>query len=207
MFPAWITKSDAIHLVLAGICMAMLVGCGSSVEFVHEPPAAFRVPMPVGVQGVWAREGKDNGERVRVSSLEDGAVRFDFFKTRSSGEPLPVESMIAQALRFDNRDWLLLDRRKLIGPDGGSYTGTAPYMLAQYAMENPDRLCGILPSGSMVAEAIESGKLEGKVETYVKPWIRVTVTAAGADWVKWWNNLPDAEKRFVQPVFCFQKIN
>lgn len=196
-----------IRFGFLSIGVLMLAGCGNSAEFVHEPPESLRIPMPAEIKGVWAREGKDNGERVRVSRLDDGAVRFDFFKAAPTGEPLPVESVTGRALHFDNQDWLLLDRRNVVSPGGGAYTGLAPYMLTRYVLENPDRLCGISPSASVFAEAIKAGQLEGTVDTFFKPWIRVTVSSAGADWVNWWISLPGSRKMYAAPAFCFQRVN
>lgn len=196
-----------ISSVFLSIGILMLAGCGNSADFVHAPPESLRIPIPAEIKGVWAREGKDNGERVRVSRLDDDVVRFDFFKTGSTGEPLPVESMTGRALHFDNRDWLLLDRRDVVNPGGQAYTGSAPYMLTRYVLENPDRLCGIAPSASIFAEGIKAGQLEGTVDTYFNPWIRVTVSSSGADWVHWWASLPESRKMYAAPAFCFQRVN
>jgi hypothetical protein len=190
-----------------GIALLALSGCSRSPNFEHEPPATYRIPFPQELNGVWAREGKDNGERVRVSSLDDGTMRIDFFKTSPSAKPAPDQPLIAQTLRFDGKDWLLIDMRKVSSLEGSQYAGQAPYKLIRYVLEDADRLCGIEPSATQFAGAIKSGKLDGNVKTYVEPLTFVTVTSSGEEWVKWWSGLPDSEKLFVQPVYCFQRVN
>jgi len=202
---AWYLKKST--LVCTALACLLLSGCGSSLGFVHAPPASYRVPLPDGIQGVWAREGPDNGERVRVSSLDNGTVRLDFFKTKPSSQPMPEAPLILQALRFDNTDWLLIDMRKLSALEDAQYKGQAPYTLIKYALEDGNRLCGIQLGVSLFAQAIETGQLEGKVDVYAKPFMRATVTSSGEDWVKWWVAQPASEKMFAQPVFCFQRIN
>src|SRR4051794_41096968 len=119
----------------AGIAAVLLAGCGSSPNFVHEPPDAYRVSLPADIQGVWAREGKDNGERARVTAQGNGAVRIDIFKTRPSAQDKPQVPVFAQALRFDDTDWLLIDLRELAAREGDTYTGNAPYKLIKYVLE------------------------------------------------------------------------
>lgn len=190
-----------------GSVLLLLSGCSRSPNFEHAPPASYRVPFPEELNGVWAREGDDNGERVRVNGLDDGTMQIKFFKTRPSGKPAPDQPLIAQTLRFDHKDWLLIDMRKVSSLHGSQYAGEAPYKLIRYVLEDPDRLCGIEPSATLFAGAIKSGKLDGKVKTYVEPMTFVTVTSAGEDWVKWWSGLPESEKMFVQPTYCFQRVN
>jgi hypothetical protein len=189
-----------------GIAAMLLAGCGGAPDFVHEPPASYRVPLSADIQGVWTREGKDNGERARVSALADGTLRIDFFSTRPDAKNIPETPLIAQALRFDDTNWLLVDRNRLSTLEHSQYTGSAPYRLIKYVLEDSDRLCGIEPSASLFAAAIDAGKLEGKVERYAGPFKHVTVTSTGEDWVKWWSGLPAADKMFAQPVFCFQRV-
>ncbi|MGE5486178.1 MAG: hypothetical protein ACM3PQ_00080 [Methanosarcina sp.] len=186
---------------------ALLTGCSMTPNFVQAPPPSYRVPLPPEIQGVWAREGKDNGERARITALGDGTVRVDLFKTRPSAEDKPQAPVFVQALRFDDTDWLLVDLRELAAREGAKYPGDAPYKLIKYVMENDNRLCGILPSASRFAQAIKAGQLQGSVKTYVEPMINVTVTSPGAEWVKWWSELPSSDKMFAQPVFCFQRVN
>lgn len=119
-----------------GIAALLLAGCSGSPDFAHEPPASYRVPLSADIQGVWAREGKDNGERARVSALDDGTVRIDFFSTQPDAKHIPDTPLVARALRFDNTDWLLIDRNKLSGLDHSQYTGTAPYRLIKYVLED-----------------------------------------------------------------------
>lgn len=193
----------------ASACAALLLSaCGSAPDFMHEPPASYRVPLPAGVDGVWAREGKDNGERVRVSAQSDGALRIDFFTTGSSSGKAPQEPLFARTLRFDNTDWLLIDMRQLSASEGSQYKGIAPFRLIKYILQDTDRLCGIEPSAQLFAEGIQAGKLKGDVVTYSAPpgpLMHVTVTATGEEWVKWWSELPASAKTFAQPVFCFRK--
>jgi len=191
---------------IALVCL-LLAGCGAAPDFVHAPPASYLAPLAPAVHGVWARVGKDNGERVRVSGLADGTVRIDFFKTRPSAQPVPEQPLMAQALHFDNTDWLLIDMRKLSALDGGKYTGSAPYRLIRYVLDDAGRLCGSEPGAHLFGEAIEAGKLEGKVTADVMPRMRVTVTSAGADWVTWWSLLPASVKTFSQPALCFEKMD
>ncbi|HJV76379.1 MAG TPA: hypothetical protein VJ654_19310 [Noviherbaspirillum sp.] len=189
------------------IATLLLAGCSGSPDFVHQPPASYRVPLPADIQGVWAREGKDNGERARVSALGDGTVRIDIFSTRPDAKHIPDTPLIAQALRFDNTDWLLVDRNKLSTMEHGRYTDNAPYRLIKYVLEDDNRLCGIEPSASLFAAAIKAGKLEGRVDDYAGPFKHVTVSSPGEIWVNWWSGLPASEKIFAQPVFCFQRVN
>lgn len=189
------------------IVTLLLAGCGGSPDFVHAPPASYRVPLPADIQGVWAREGKDSGERARVSALGDGTVRIDFFSTRPDAKHIPDTPLIAQALRFDNTDWLLVDRNKLSAMEHSQYAGDAPYRLIKYVLEDDNRLCGIEPSASLFAAAITAGKLEGKVKSYAGPFKYVTVSSPGEVWVNWWSGLSASEKMFAQPVYCFQRVN
>ncbi|KIF81688.1 hypothetical protein [Noviherbaspirillum autotrophicum] len=196
-----------VRLNWISIAAVLLAGCGGAPDFVYEPPASYRVPLSADIQGVWAREGKDNGERARVSALADGMLRIDFFSTRPDARHIPDTPLIARALRFDNTDWLLVDRNRLSALQHSQYTGSAPYRLIKYALEGDNRLCGIEPSASLFAAAIDAGKLEGKVERYAGPFMHVTVTSPGEGWVKWWSELPASEKMFAQPVFCFQRVD
>lgn len=185
----------------------LLTGCSMTPNFVHAPPASLRVPLPPEIQGAWAREGPNNGERARVTAQGDGTVRVDFYKLNPSPQDKPQAPVIVQALHFDGTDWLLVDLRELAAREGAKYPGEAPYKLIKYVMEDDNRLCGILPSASRFAQAIKAGQLQGQVKTYVEPMIDVTVTSPGEEWVKWWSDLPASEKLFAQPVFCFQRVN
>ncbi len=200
-------RTGRIGCVFMWIGFGFLSGCGNTTDFLHEPPASYRVPIADQIQGVWARDGDDNGERVRVTGLADGTVRLDFFSVRPTAEPMPSEPLMVHALRFDGKEWLSVDLRKLSRLQGQEYSGHAPYKLLQYALENPDRLCGIEPGARLFADAITAGDLEGTVDTSFKPWLRVTVTSAGHDWVNWWTALPASKKVFAPSVFCFQRMN
>lgn len=194
-------------VIWPALASLLLGGCGVSPNFVHAPPAASRVPLPSKIQGVWAREGKDNGERARIVNLDDGTVRVDIFNVTPRPKDKPQEPLVAQALRFDETDWLLIDMRRLAVREGDTYTGNAPYRLIRYALEGENRLCGIEPSANPFAKAIESGQLQGEVQNYVGSIKRVTVSSTGEEWVRWWSRLPASGKIFAQPVFCFQRVN
>lgn len=202
--PLSFSKMLLMPAMLIGL---LLTGCSMTPHFVNAPPASYRVPLPPEIQGVWAREGKDNGERARVTAQEDGTVHIDFYKTKPAPADKPQAPVLAQALRFDDTDWLLVDLRELAAREGDKYRGEAPYKLIKYVMEDDNRLCGILPSASLFAKAIKAGQLEGSVKTYVEPMIDVTVISQGEEWVKWWSGLPASEKMFAQPVFCFKRVN
>lgn len=177
-------------LLLTGL--VLLAGCSSS-SFVNPPPPAYLVPLPSAINGTWANE-LDNGERVRLSGQEDGTIRFEFFQDKPSPNPPPAKPFLAQTLRFDNADWLLIDFRKLAAWQGEEFTEQAQFRLLKYVLENPDRLCGIEMGPSVFADAIKSGQLAGTVDTSDKRSIRVTVTSPGSEWVKWWTSLPESKK-------------
>lgn len=194
------------HSGLIGIGLLLLSGC-SSPSFVNPPPAAYLVPLPGAINGIWANE-VDNGERVRLSGQKDGTLRFDFSKVVPSNDPAYAKPLFAQTLRFDNTDWLLLDWRKLADWQGEQYTERSQYRLLKYSLEDPDRLCGTEMSTSIFAEAIESGQLTGTVDAsgaIDEPTKIVTVTSPGADWVKWWTTLPEDKKTF-EATFCFRRV-
>jgi hypothetical protein len=193
-----------VHFALAALCAALLVGCGKAPGFLHAPPDAYRVRAPAQIEGVWAHEGKDNGERVRITGGEDGSVRFVFYSVPSTQAPAEPP-LSAQLMSFGGRDWLLLDRRKLSARESSEFKGGAPYTLVSYFFEGRDRLCGVEPSSRPFAAAIEQGRLGGTVDPSVKPSMKVEVTSSGAHWVDWWTSLPPADQAFTQPVFCFQR--
>lgn len=200
-----------LHSGLIGITLLLLAGCSNSLSFVHPPPASYHVPLPAEINGLWAFEGKDRGERIRVTGQKDGTARLNFIQTQPSSDPVPAEPLLAQTLRFDNTDWLLIDWRKVSVLFGDKDNGKDSYRLLRFVPESPDRLCGIDLSVniSLFAEAIETGRLAGKVETNPGPLKSraVTVTSTGADWVNWWNTLPESSKAIAPPEFCVRRIS
>ena len=190
--------------LLAGACLLWVAGCASSPDFVHPPPASYRMLPPAAIDGVWAREGPDNGERVRVTRLEGGAVKFDFIHSADRETPLPGP-LLGETVRFGELDWLVVDRRVLGAAFGDRYSGKAPYTLVQFALESDDRICAIAPSARPFAEAVRAGRLAGTVDDSFKPWVRVVVSAAGEDVVRWWSTLPAADKVFAPPAACFMR--
>lgn len=196
---------------LMGLGMLLLAGCSNSISFIHPPAASFHVPLPAEINGMWAFEGKDRGERIRVTGLQDGSVRFSFIQVQPSNGALPVESFLAQTLRFDNADWLLLDWRKLSTAFGDKDKGQGAYKLVRFVLDNPDRLCGIEMTAriDLFVEAIAAGQLEGTVltNTAILKSTHVTVTSAGPDWVKWWGALPESRKIMMPLEFCFRRVS
>ncbi|CAN5767675.1 hypothetical protein BH11PSE12_BH11PSE12_34060 [soil metagenome] len=198
------------QLALIVLAMLSLSGCFSSVSIVNPPPASFYIPLPNEFNGTWAFEGKDRGERIRVLGQEDGTVRLNFLQTQPTNDPAPTDPFMAQTLRFDNANWLLVDGRKLSILFGDKDKGKVDYNLVRLVLDKPDRLCGIDMSASIghFVEAIEAKQLDGKVErdaTLLKS-THVTVTAKGADLVKWWVALPDSKKTIGSMELCLRRV-
>ena len=189
------------------VAMAMLLAGCSSPDFANPPPDAYLSPLPAAINGTWANE-VENGERVRLSGQKDGTLKLYFSNTKPNAEPTPEEPLLAQTLRFDNTDWILLDFRKLAEwQKGDPYTDHSPYRLIKYVLENPDRLCGIEMNPAVFAEAVKSGKLEGTVVApppRMPQPPRVTITSPGEDWVKWWIAQPEDKKSFGHS-WCFTR--
>lgn len=190
------------------VVSTLLSGCNSP-SFVNPPPDAYLVPLPSAINGTWANE-TENGERVRLSGQQDGTLRLYFSNTNPSQASAPTEPLLAQTLRFDNTDWLLLDFNKMAAWQGEQNAEKSPFRLLKYVLKNPDRLCGIEMDTSVFAEAIKAGQLAGTTDTSdqklpeSKQLISVVVTSPGADWVKWWSALPESKKMFGQ-TWCFQR--
>ncbi len=184
-----------------------LSGCGAAPDFVAPPPAAYHVPIGPELEGVWAREGPDNGERARLSGAADGALRIEIFTTRASSQEFPDQPLMAQLLHFDETNWLLLDMHKLSALTGDTYEGAAPYRLIRYVLESPGRLCASEPSAQLFLEGINAGRLQGSVTARPGGRKHVTVSSAGEDWVAWWRALPASAKGFSQPAYCFTKMD
>lgn len=190
--------------------MVALTGCFSSVSIVNPPPASFYIPLPTEFNGTWAFEGKDRGERIRVLGQEDGTVRLNFIQTQPTNDPAPTDPFMAQTLRFDSANWLLVDGRKLGILFGDKDKGKADYNLVRLVLDKPDRLCGIDMSASIshFIEAIEAKQLDGKVDSgaALLKSKHVTVTATGADLIKWWVALPESKKTIASMEFCLRRM-
>ena len=201
--------TNRMYCVWLGVMLILLAGCNSP-NFVNPPPNNYLAPLPNAINGTWANE-VENGERVRLSGQPDGVLRFYFFHVGPSDEPVSAEPLLAQTIRFDNSDWLLLDMSKLSAWQGETYTEKAPFIFLKYTLENPDRLCGTEMDTHVFVEAIKSGQLAGtfelpdpKLPVQVQS-TQVTVTTSGADWVKWWSALPESKKTFGR-TFCFLRV-
>jgi len=199
------------NVTLIGIALT-LTGC-SSPEFTNPPPADYLAPPPAAINGTWANE-EDNGQRVRLLGQKDGTLKLYFSQIKPSADASPKDPLQAQTMHFDNTDWILLDFRKLAAWQGEEpYTEKSPYRLLKYVLETPDRLCGIELDTGVVAAAIKTGQLEGKVVAssplppqgmgmMASSLGRVVVTSPGDVWVKWWISLPESGKKFG-PKWCF----
>jgi len=88
-----------LHSGLIGVTLLLLAGCSNSLSFVHPPPASYHVPLPAEINGLWAFEGKDRGERIRVTGQKDGTAHLNFIQTQPSSDPVPAEPLLAQTPR------------------------------------------------------------------------------------------------------------
>lgn len=201
------TLAPRLMHAFAVLCALLVTGCGSP-AFHHPPPANFASPLPDGVAGLWARAGKDNGERARISAPRNGQVRIHVYKVgeEDSDEALHLS---ARTYRFDDTDWIVVEPDRLTENQAGAETGDrqVTYVLLKYIRHGEDKLCGAMLDPEAFALAIQSGALDGRVDPPTIPAkTTVTVSSSGEDWMDWWMSLPASAKKFRgEELYCFQR--
>lgn len=163
-----------------------LSACAPPPLFAEGPPARTEMPVPAHAPGLWAKEGRDNGDRVRVVATGPTSLRLEIFNTQPKADEPAPPPLAARTVQFAGRDWLMLD----VGawPYGreerGEMNGWLPLQLE---FESPSRVCLQVPAAATFAAAVGRGELAGKIEPGRPPLQGVLVTSRATDWMAWWH--------------------
>ena len=68
-------------LVLLGVAL-MLSACAPPPMFGEAPAVRYGITVPASAAGLWAKEGKDEGSRVRIVQTGSNTLRLEIFNTK-----------------------------------------------------------------------------------------------------------------------------
>jgi hypothetical protein len=179
-----------------------LASCASSLNFTYPPPETYRATAPAGIEGNWLVATSPSHDQMQITRIGAHTLRLTFPNAKL-GE-VPQDYVEVETVHFANFDWVVLD----MGISKHTNPQPASVMLIQYALKDANTLCAQIPQFAPFASAIQAGKLAGTLQSSpANPnhWSIITVNATGADWVKWWTDLPDDQKLSPNSALCFQR--
>lgn len=190
-------------LVLLGAAL-VLAACAPPPMFVEAPAVRDGIALPASAAGLWAKEGKDEGSRVRVVKTGLDTLRLEIFNTRpaEAAEP-PLPPLKGRTVRLAGNDWLVLDVAAWDygKSDRGEMSG---FLLLHYRFDNAARVCLQVPIAAAFAAAVSAGELTGKLKPD-RSFQAVLVTSPASQWVDWWNRHRDSVE-FSQDSLCLRRL-
>lgn len=190
-------------LVLLGVAL-MLSACAPPPMFGEAPAVRYGITVPASAAGLWAKEGKDEGSRVRIVQTGSNTLRLEIFNTRAgeAAEP-PLPPLSGRTARLAGNDWLVLD--VAAWDYGKSERGEMNgFLLLQYRFDNATRVCLQVPASAAFAAAVSAGELTGKLKPE-RNLQAVLVTSPAAEWVAWWG-LHQGVVEFSQDSLCLRRV-
>lgn len=181
----------------------MLTACASPPMFAEAPGASDGIDLPASAPGLWAKEGKDTGDRARIVRTGPDAFRLEIFNLQPNASEPPSPPFNGRSVHLAGRDWLVLDvaswdqARKERDEMNG-------YLLLHYQFETPGRVCLQVPTAGAFLAAVESGELAGKVKPEGR-FQAVLVTTPAAQWTRWWRRHAAAVELSADR-FCLQRL-
>lgn len=167
------------------------------------PPVQYQASPPDDIAGVWRVEHSSTDERIRVARYGEHALYLDF-PAESAAADNQQKSLLAETVRFDQQDWLVVDLRRF----NEKTPPSAPFMMIRYALKSRDRLCASLPPFEPFVAAIRAGELAGTLSPrsgVSAAGLGIEVSASGEEWVTWWQSLPITQKGEDNGI-CFDRV-
>lgn len=162
----------------------MLTACASPPMFAEGPAARDSIDLPASAPGLWAKEGKDTGDRARIVQTGPDAFHLEIFNIKPDASEPTSPPFNGRTVRFAGRDWLVLDVLSW-GQARKERDEMNGHLLLHYQFETPGRVCLQVPTAGAFVAAVESGELAGRIKPEGR-FQAVLVTAPAAQWTRWW---------------------